>query len=160
MNSYLKVTTAETDELYLPSCVIVVCFRISRNQSPIDCDGDNSDEEYSGTSAKLSLTYTIQEIDIRRTLIDFRRYFLSGSIVGGCLRSTDSVRVAIDLSDGLANFLRCSHKYDEACNACRTNLLLASNSAEELFHSGARIPCAISSVTLTTKGILASISLS
>ena len=100
------------------------------------------------------MAHKVHDDDVRRTLVEFGRDFLSGSIVGGCLRVSNSVAIASKLSEEFDLFSKCNHNGETFCNDCRRNLLLAGYSAEKLIPTGGKLAVALSSATFRNEGML------
>ena len=137
-------SAGENDEAYLAACVFSTCLRIGNSGSQFEVDNANSDDELNENPGKIVVTFILRDIDVRRTLVEFGRCFLSGSIAGGSLRKTQSINVAADLSKEFTSFAECVHEVGNVCQDCRTKLLSAGYSSEELLPAGGRLAVAIS----------------
>ena len=116
---------------------------MQQSELGIEYGDDNSDEEFD--SPELILTHRPTDFDVRRRLIEFRRYFLSGSIPGGVLRTTEATTQARKISAELSNFATCLHNGARFCNGCRKNLFIAGKEAQMNLSAACRVACAIAS---------------
>lgn len=140
----LTNSVEQTDETSLAGCLLTACFRVRNSGSQIELDNANSDDELVEAPGKLAISFIIRDIDVRRTIIDFGRCFLSGSVAGGALRDTKSLAAATYLAAEFIRFSSCVHENDKVCLACREKLLTAGYSYEELIPAGGRLAVAIS----------------
>ena len=60
------------------------------------------------TEHGLKFTHKIQDLDVRRTLLEFGRCFLHGSMPGGILRRSESMTESRRLSDAFRRFVQAS----------------------------------------------------
>lgn len=97
------------------------------------------------------MSLCISNIDVRRTVIEFGRCFLSGSIAGRSLRISTSIAVAMKLLSAFTRFSMCNHSSKIVFSECRKYLLLAGYLAEQILSSAGRAACAISSSSLTVQ---------
>ena len=109
MNRLFGMAVAESDEAYLASSLLKECFSIYNLVSDVEQDGGISDHEVAEISGRIIMKYRIRDIDVRRTIVEFGRCFLSGPIVGGSLRSFSSISAAQRLSEELIRFSKCNH---------------------------------------------------
>ncbi len=115
----------------------------------MDSENGDSDDQIVEVPGKIHFLDKIHDVNVRRTVLEFGRCFLSGSIAAGCLRGVDSIPVALKLSQALKSFSTCIHAQQGICYACRGNLLQVGNSAEEILSPEGRAACAISSAAFS-----------
>lgn len=149
----------ENDEAYLPSLLLIACYRIQSGRFDHESDDDNSDEDTADPSNELCLEHRIMDVDIRRTLIEFGRCFCSGSIAGGSLRGSCSVTSAERLSQRLRQYSLCNHGGSVVCVECRKELLSEGKASEENNSAAGRVAQAIASASavVSTDGALRNI---
>lgn len=61
---------------------ISICFALRSTRNP-DSDSDGSASDVSTSNMELLIENRFNDIEIPRNIIDFGRYFITGSIVGG-----------------------------------------------------------------------------
>ena len=102
----------------------------------------------------MSMAHRIRVNDVRRTLVEFGRCFLSCSVVGGSLQATRSITAASKLSEEFDRYTQSNNDDKIVRSDCRKNLLLAGTSTEELIPSVGRLAVAVSNVTSRNESVL------
>ena len=134
---------SDTVETNLARRFLISSLRLQHSESISDSHEDNSDED-SG-SGKWIVSHKLSDIDIRRTLIEFGRCFVSGSISGRALGSNESSNQALEFSNELAKFSSWSNDKPISYDECRKNLFVVGKKVENTLSSAGRVACAISS---------------
>jgi len=141
-------------EKFMNACFALCSNTNSENNGDDDSDGDNHIQPRS-----LRVRNKFSNADVRRTLIEFGRCFVVGSIPGGLLRNSLSVDVSNMLSSALRRFFSCNHMeitttaIDAAiCQACCRSLFQAGRRAEETISPAARLACALADAAIYTQG--------
>jgi len=146
------------DEAFVVGKFMNACFCLCQNDEH-RTDGDESDDDMDIAAKRMRFRHKFGDVDIRRTLIEFGRCFLVGSIAGGALRNTLSVSLASILSSELRRFFSCAHvnvapEYNDSpvCETCSKNLYKAGQRTEETIASAARFACAIAEAGFYSQG--------
>ena len=125
------------------------------NDPESDAEGNTSNEVSAMVFVgKIRIKFKEENIDLRRTIIDFGRCFCVGSIAGGALRDENSISHAINVERALREFSLCVHNVEGAatnvlpetvpvCMNCAYQLNEAGLRADEKVSSVARFSCAI-----------------
>ena len=96
-----------------------------------------------------TLTHKIHDLEIRRSLIEFGRCFLSGSIPGGVLRMTSSGSEARKLSDAFVTFASCSHDNGGlVCASCAQELYNKARNTGDLIPVACQLGKAVANAIL------------
>ena len=89
--------------------------RSSNSQADIS-DGNSADDS---EGDKRWISYKIGDVDVHRTLIEFGRCPVSGSVADGSLRSIESMLRAKEIGKALSTYGLCSHCPSISCDNCR-----------------------------------------
>lgn len=143
----LMTTTSNDESIFIP-------------QDRHDVDGFTEDDESMNhevdttrISNALRMRSKMDDINVRRTCIDFGRCFIVGSIAGGSLRRNSAVAKVKELCTVLNIFSSCKHvqapwMQDHVCEICSMNFLEMSASHDEYIPSAARLSRAIAKASI------------
>lgn len=134
-----SLTGTDNYETNLAACFLLACFELGNARTSNDDNETVSDNEDDDHRGKLFIRHRFKDLNLRRTIIEFGMCFLSGSISGGCLRSKDSVPIALMMSQELSIFSMSVHDSPTMLKESRRKLLMASYSAEEILPSVSRL---------------------
>ncbi len=154
VNRIFRATTDERDEAFLAACVLRKCFRVVNALLQNDNEEGKSGEEVLETPGKIIMSYSIGDIDVRRTLVEFDRCFLSGSVACGGLRGVHYVPVSVHYSEELYKFGMCNRGGTNICRDCKKILLVACNTAEGILWTAGRLAQAIASAGSSIENLL------
>ena len=104
---------------------------------------DNTNEESEQPVSGVVLRHRLNEVDLRRTAIDFARCFLSGSAAGFSLRNNKAKESAEELSISFAQIANCEHQEISPCMNCITAMDITARRAEENLSSASRLAQAV-----------------
>jgi len=126
------------------------CFAPCHNNGSEVSDGEESDVGNGLSLRRMRFRNKFLDVDVRRSLIEFGRCFLVGSIPGGVLRNTISVNISANLSSAMRDFFSCNHIQMDGvdinvpvCESCSQALFHSGRRAEEIVSSAARFACAV-----------------
>lgn len=110
-------------ENFLLKMFVFFCSRSKIIDIIDDCDGEVEEKH----NKLIQLRYEFDETDTTKNLVDFRSFFASYSVAGGCLRTEKSFQVCNFLQDTLILFAVCSHCNSDTisniCLTCARNIL-------------------------------------
>ena len=92
----------------------------------------------------MEIEHEIIECDIRRSIMDFGRCFISGFIAVFSFRKSRSATEAHRLSTFLLSFANCSHEVGQVCLLCAAELHKLSSSVEGTVPAVAKLSQSIS----------------
>ena len=129
----------------IATCIFQINLTEEASNSP---ENGGSEEEEASRPDKIAVRHKCDEIDVRRTVIDFERCFTTGSAAGGSLRKASSVNAARLLAKELHKFSSSNHLNPSgstcACVYCAKSLISISHKVDENLYAVSRLWCAIS----------------
>ena len=139
----------ETHEACFVAKFVKCIFRIDLTEKPHNSEeNDSFDEEETPKSRTFVVRYRCEDIDVRRTVIDFGRRFTISSVAGGSLRRISSANAARCLALELYKFSSCKHQNPSiatyVCTPCAKVLMSINCKVDEKLNAAARQCCAIS----------------
>ena len=128
------------EEALIARQLLVACFSLySREVSSLSPSDSSSGEGSNSATTTLNLMHRFNDRYIRRTIIDFGRCFISGSVAGFSLRQRNSLISAERLKRGLLKASYCPHNVSAICSTCVSELHSTARSVEEELFSATRI---------------------
>ena len=132
----------EEEEEYVAGCLLRLCFSVRSSNAVGTIDSDNEEEfleENGHGSIVYDLRHKFQETDLRRSVTNVGRCFLSGSIAAAIIRNAAPASHAALLHERLLLFYMCSHAAQNlVCASCFSELLAAAQICSEPVHSAAQ----------------------
>ena len=106
----LDAPLSDTHEACLIAKFVTWFFQINLTEEASNSLGNSgSDEEEALKPNNTAVHHKCDHIDVRRTVIDFGRFFTTGFVAGGSLRKASSVNAARLLAKELYKFSSCNH---------------------------------------------------
>ena len=146
---FFRHNGSAADEAFEVANYLASSFTVSGMTNPIsNTDDEDLDEETPIQKGKIRIKHKINDIDVRRTVVDFGRCFGSGSIAGEALRNESSLERCIILRDALRRFGNCNHSAPRSdpgtCLDCALMLSRAGRKCIEYVPSASRLCLALS----------------
>lgn len=124
---------------------IATCFSLKSivfPESLAEEDVGSGMEDEPSKKGVIRVKHNIPDVEVQRTIVDFGRYFCSGSLAGGSLRRSNSTVPCRNMSSALEIFASCTHNvYDDEteaiCDECARRLLAVGSRYEESISSTA-----------------------
>ena len=138
---------ADYDEAHVVSRFLKQCFSVSsRNRTVVE--RTEHEDEFLGRSDNSTVIFVLRhkfdDIDLRRSIANFARCFLSGSIAGITVRSNASANDTTMLQGCLISFQNCSHRAGPfICTNCALQLRKSAELCGGAIPPASQISCYI-----------------
>ena len=144
----------EDDQEYAVSRFLKLCFSTRSSREVTVGSSDVEDEQYDEVGGKeicCFLWHNFMDTELRRSVANFARCYLSGSIAGAAVRSNLSAEHTNMFRDKLLIFSGCQHRPPHAvCVSCASLLLTSAKSARNMIHCAAQISIHIAESVLVS----------
>ena len=148
------------DESLVSGKYLSACFSICPNENRASIDDFDSEAENLKGQHRMRFRNKFRDIEVTRTLIEFGRSFIVGSVTGGALRNSQSVNVRNAIATAMRTFSSCKHRNvtteavtpEPVCDSYAQYSLSQGRKAEEFVSSVNRLAGVLSEAGLIKKG--------
>ena len=123
---------------------LMICYEKVMEDNSEQIDSSEDETSKAPPNGSISLRNKIEDTDIRRTVIQFGRCFISGSIAGFIMRRERSIPAARISAKALTDFSGCSHlPTSEICDGCVNFLKTIATQVASNIPAASRLACEI-----------------
>ena len=151
--TFFQEDLSSGQEEYYVSKFLRCCYTVSTMTESGNIGADDDEyEEHNNQKRLYFLSHNFDDIELRRSITNFGRCFLSGSIAGAAVRNKNSSKHASILQSHLLKLAGCGSMTDNSVwSECTSQLLFAAKEFRESIHSAALISNSIAESAIVAR---------
>ena len=151
--TFFQEDLSSGQEEYYVSKFLRCCYTVSTMTESGNIGADDDEyEEHNNQKRLYFLSHNFDDIELRRSITNFGRCFLSGSIAGAAVRNKNSSKHASILQSHLLKLAGCGSMTDNSVwSECGSQLLFAAKEFRESIHSAVQISNSIAESVLVPR---------